>query len=202
LAQFDLTGGRTCLDFANTLGHRLESQPVEGITGYPDLVAFAVASEAIDAADAGQLLVEATRAPEDARAVWERALVLREALFEVFAAFASGVPPPAAALAAFNRELPEALAHLRIEATPEGCRWRWENQDGGLARVLWPVLRSAADLLASPSALAAVRLCASETCAWLFVDKSRNRSRRWCDMKVCGNRDKVRRHYRRARARQ
>jgi predicted RNA-binding Zn ribbon-like protein len=181
------------------LGGRLETQPVEGLAGYADLVAFGLQSGALDAAAAGELLQEATRSPEAAHVVWERALVLREALFEVFSALAAGGAPPAASLEAFNRELPEALAHLRIEVTPEGCRWRWENQDGGLARVLWPVLRSAADLLASPAALATVRFCASETCAWLFVDKSRNRSRRWCDMKVCGNRDKVRRHYRRAR---
>lgn len=62
--------------------------------------------------------------------------------------------------------------------------------------MLWPVARSAAELLTSPDAQR-VRECALRSCSWLFVDRSRNRRRRWCDMKTCGNRAKARRHYRR-----
>jgi predicted RNA-binding Zn ribbon-like protein len=65
---------------------------------------------------------------------------------------------------------------------------------------VWGVLRSAADLLTSDD-LGRLRECASDTCAWLFLDHSKNRSRRWCDMTVCGNRDKVRRHRQRQRGR-
>ena len=61
--------------------------------------------------------------------------------------------------------------------------------------ILWPIAKSAADLLIPPEL--EVRLCKAPDCAWLFLDKSRNRSRRWCDMKVCGNRQKARRHYQR-----
>src|SRR5207302_22567 len=68
-----------------------------------------------------------------------------------------------------------------------------------LDRMLWPVIRSAADLLVSGEAQR-VRRCASETCDWLFLDTSRNHSRRWCDMSGCGNRAKARRHYARAKA--
>jgi len=53
------------------------------------------------------------------------------------------------------------------------------------------------DLLTSDR-LSAVRECAADDCAWLFLDESRNRSRRWCDMKVCGNRQKARLHYHRS----
>jgi predicted RNA-binding Zn ribbon-like protein len=58
------------------------------------------------------------------------------------------------------------------------------------------VVRSIPRLLTSPEA-GRVRQCESETCAWLFLDQSRSRSRRWCDMKVCGDRAKARRHYER-----
>jgi predicted RNA-binding Zn ribbon-like protein len=197
---FDLSGGRTCLDFANTLSRRLEKQPLEYLERFEDLVSFGDQAEALDAGDAERLQAEAARDPDAAEAVRVRAVALREALFLIFAALAAGQAPPADALALFNRELPDALAHLSIEATPDGCRWRWDSHDGGMERVLWPVLRSAAELMASPKELATLRLCASESCAWLFLDKSRNRSRRWCAMNVCGNRDKVRRHYRRVRA--
>ncbi|HEV2391667.1 MAG TPA: CGNR zinc finger domain-containing protein [Verrucomicrobiae bacterium] len=39
-----------------------------------------------------------------------------------------------------------------------------------------------------------MRLCQGDTCGWLFVDSSKNHSRRWCDMRDCGNRAKARRH--------
>ena len=74
-----------------------------------------------------------------------------------------------------------------------GMPWPWLQE-----AMLWPVLRSAAELLTSEEA-ARVRQCASETCSWLFVDRSRTHRRRWCDMKTCGNRDKARRYYQRHR---
>ena len=69
----------------------------------------------------------------------------------------------------------------------------------GFDRMLWPVTRSAAELLVSGE-LSRVRTCANDTCGWLFMDTSKNRSRRWCDMNDCGNRAKARRHYARKRA--
>jgi len=45
-----------------------------------------------------------------------------------------------------------------------------------------------------------IRQCADDACGWLFVDRSRNNSRRWCDSTDCGNRNRVRRHYRRRTA--
>jgi predicted RNA-binding Zn ribbon-like protein len=61
------------------------------------------------------------------------------------------------------------------------------------------VARSAAELLISPER-ACVRECASETCTWLFVDTTKNHSRRWCDMNSCGNRYKVRKFRAKPRA--
>jgi predicted RNA-binding Zn ribbon-like protein len=73
-----------------------------------------------------------------------------------------------------------------------------EHDSPDLDRVLWPAVVSAAELLTSDD-LGRVRECASERCAWLFLDRSKNQSRRWCDMTVCGNRSKARRHYSRLR---
>src|SRR6266851_4063029 len=62
-------------------------------------------------------------------------------------------------------------------------------------------LRAAVELLAGDHA-APVKLCGmweASGCSWLFVDESRNGSRRWCSMKDCGNRAKARRHYQRVK---
>ncbi len=120
-----------------------------------------------------------------------RARELREAIFRVFSAIARESSPPTEATRRLNEALPQALARLRLVEDEPGFRWDWEEDDA-LDRVLWPVVRSAAELLTSDQ-LDRVRECAAEDCAWLFIDGSKNRSRRWCDMAVCGNRSKVRR---------
>ena len=75
----------------------------------------------------------------------------------------------------------------------------WASGGPALYRVLWPVVRSAAELLTSED-LRCVRKCAASDCGWIFLDTSRNRRRRWCDMRACGNRAKVRRPHERHRA--
>jgi predicted RNA-binding Zn ribbon-like protein len=77
--------------------------------------------------------------------------------------------------------------------------WEWINMDQYLDSVLWAVARSAAELLLSDE-LQHLRICAADNCAWLFLDRTKNQRRRWCDMKVCGNRVKARRHYERVKA--
>ena len=122
-----------------------------------------------------------------------RARALRESIYELFSTIAAGERPPDAALETFNAFVPAALSRLRIARDGKGCSWRpLPGED--LEEVLHPVVRAGADLLTSPDA-ARVRECRSDTCAWLFLDRSKNGTRCWCDMKVCGNRAKARRHY-------
>ena len=77
--------------------------------------------------------------------------------------------------------------------------WTYTFEERKLDQMLWPIIRSAAELLTSDK-LDRVCECPGENCGWLFIDMSRNRSRRWCDMKDCGNRAKARRHYRKTKA--
>ncbi len=92
-----------------------------------------------------------------------------------------------------------ALARLRLVPGPDGLGWDWAADDRALDGVIWSVAHSAAELLTSER-LDRVRECAESRCGWLFLDASRNRSRQWCDMKVCGNRAKARRHHARKKA--
>jgi predicted RNA-binding Zn ribbon-like protein len=95
-----------------------------------------------------------------------------------------------------NRTLREALSRLEVAPAAGGFAWAWVADEASLDQVLWPVVRSAAQLLTSGE-LARVRECAREGCDWLFVDTSKNHSRRWCTMAVCGSRVKAGRYYRR-----
>ncbi len=96
-------------------------------------------------------------------------------------------------------ELTLALPHLRVTWSPAGFAREWERGSPALDQVLWPVSWSAAELL-THGPLDRIRECPGQgNCGWLFLDLTKNASRRWCDMRVCGNRAKARRHYTRTR---
>jgi predicted RNA-binding Zn ribbon-like protein len=191
--EFELTGGALCLDLANTLDERKRARPRELLNRYDDLVEWGRQAKAISEATAARLRSRAAGSLA-AEAALEHAREAREAIFEVLSASAGGRPPPAPALAALNAQLRTVWGRRRLEPGPDGSLvWSWDEDEEPLDRVLWPVLLSAAELATSPER-ERVRECASETCAWLFLDRSRNASRRWCDMTVCGNRAKARRH--------
>jgi len=92
--------------------------------------------------------------------------------------------------------LHEALSRLEIRPSEDRFEWAWVLDANDLDRMLWPIVRSAAELLTSGD-LRKVRQCAREGCDWLFVDASKNHSRRWCSMNMCGSRVKARRYYQR-----
>ena len=196
---WDLTGGRQDLDFVNTVEDRPSPRPVDGLTGYDRLVDWARAAGLVTDDAARQLLAQAEARPAEAAAVLERARILREALYRIFLGVASGGPPERADLDALNAALAWSLPHARVVVDEQGFAWGWDGDDAALDRMLWPIARSAADLLTSEQT-SAVRECSAQDCSWLFMDTSRNGSRRWCNMQVCGNRAKARRHQQRKRA--
>jgi predicted RNA-binding Zn ribbon-like protein len=196
--EFDLSGGVLCLDFANTVSWRkLAEQATDHINSYDDLVAFAQQSKVLTTEQAGDLLVRARQHRGEEQTTLRHAFSYREGLYRVFSALVQGKPVPPDDLERISDIATQALTHRRLAQTEDGYRWQWKGyRKNRLDSVLWPMAQSAADLLTS-SQLDAVRMCEAPDCAWLFLDQSRNRSRRWCDMKVCGNRQKARRHYRR-----
>lgn len=197
---FEFSGGNLCLDFANTSRHKPDVSPREDLGTYSDLLAWGEQASVLTKADARQFRREATAHPDEAVAGLARARALRDALYAIFSAVASGRKPPTAELALLNRAAAEAWTRFRIVPRDEGFVWEIAppRDEIDFDRVLWPVARSAAELLTSDD-VRSVRECAMETCSWLFLDRSRNHKRRWCDMKVCGNRSKARRHYQKRR---
>jgi predicted RNA-binding Zn ribbon-like protein len=200
---FDLSGGALCLDFANTLDDRPSSRPNDFLRSYADLVAFGQQTGTLTELEAAGLLDAADRRPADAASALARAIDLREVIYRLFVALADGRPVPPTDLAALNGALAEGLAHARVVEGDVSREirfgWAWTVDPLDLDRPTWPVTRSAADLLTTLD-LRSLRLCASESCAWLFLDTSRNGSRRWCSMRTCGNRAKARRHHARVKA--
>jgi len=208
-AAFKFVGGRLCLDFINTVSGRgpnpeavggdrdyADAVEKERLVGFRDLVRWGRAAGVLTTAEAAALERAARAEPAKASHVVGRARVLREAMYRLFTAVVERWKPDASDLAVLNRELGQARAHERLASGMRGIAWTWNAGGTDLDRVLWPTVRSAADLLTSEE-LKRVNQCGGEDCRWLFLDTSRNRSRRWCDMAECGNRAKVRRFRRR-----
>jgi predicted RNA-binding Zn ribbon-like protein len=191
--QYELLGGALCLDFVNTLDGRFAAEPKELLTTYADLLSWGEQAGALTSGEARGLRRRALDQPSTAGAILKQGRELRETLFYGFSAAAAGQPFPVTALDRLNKALPAALARLRVEPTTEGYSLQWHSPPEGLDRVLWAVVRSAADLLTSPE-LSRVRECPPTTCGWLFLDKTKSRTRRWCEMSTCGNQAKARRY--------
>lgn len=196
-----LVGGRLCLDFANTTSGRGGPRRQEHLRDYSHLVAWSRHVGLLGDEEAARLTAAAEADPARAEATLANAVALREAIHTVFLALAQGERPDPAALAELNRALAEGMSQARLMASPEGYSWGWEAWTGErapLAAPLWPVARSAAELLISPWR-ERVRQCPGEHCGWLFLDLTKNRSRRWCEMEVCGSRTKMQRYRQRRR---
>jgi len=192
---FELTGGHLCLDLANTLDERPTDHPRELLPRYEDLLSWGVQAGALTSAEAAVLRDHASRHRGAASTALGRVVTLREAIFRVFSAVAGRRDIRGDALAVLNRFIPGAFARRRLECRRSRFVWTWGSAEPpDLDRAHWPIVWSAAELLIS-SDLDRVRQCAGAGCAWLFIDASKNRSRRWCDMSICGNRTKARRHH-------
>jgi predicted RNA-binding Zn ribbon-like protein len=193
-SEFELTGGALCLDLANTLDRRKTPSPRERLGRYQDLVAWGRQAGALSESRADALLRRAAAQPKPAATTLRRVRDAREAIFGIFSALARAEAAPAPDVARLNAALRTALGRRLLQARPAGgFGWTWDTAETSLDEVLWPALLSAAELLTGAERTR-VRECASDTCAWLFLDRSKNASRRWCDMAVCGNRAKARRH--------
>jgi len=195
--QFEFSGGPPALDFANTLGDRARPE-TEKLGGYADLVAFAEQAGILDRTQSEALAARAREQGSAAAAALETSIDLREAVYGIFSRQAAGESAEARALELLSATVAWAAARLHLEPEGSGFAWRWLQLETSLEGPLAPIAWSAAELMTGTD-LSRVRECDGDGCTWLFLDTSRNRSRRWCSMNTCGNRAKARRHYHRVR---
>jgi predicted RNA-binding Zn ribbon-like protein len=180
------------LDFVNTLGMR-GSLPAESLHDWRSVIEWTGAAKAMPERAASRMHKWFTANKAEAAKVFDQTIGLRETIYRLMHAAAEGTMPTADDLREFNRALAEAPARVTLVHAEEGFGWRI-GLEPSAAGLLAPVLWSAADILTGPDR-ARVRECANDQCLWLFLDDSKNGTRRWCSMQVCGNRAKAHRHY-------
>jgi predicted RNA-binding Zn ribbon-like protein len=196
---FDLCGGHPALDFINSLDNRFrEDGPLELLMSYADLLKFTQQTELLDAREVGRL-ASATN-PDAAVRALRCARQLREALADAFYASVDGRAPREADLRILERHFQASNAHRELRwgnsvdtaNARATAAWDWGRYETEVELPGWAIAQSAARLMMS-RAMDQVRTCGVETCRWLFLDTSKNHTRRWCNMRVCGNRMKARR---------
>jgi predicted RNA-binding Zn ribbon-like protein len=195
--EFQIIAGELCLDFVNTLDNRpLPDRRKELLPTYRDLADWAVQAGALSPLQRTSLLREAGIHPKAAEQALSKAIALRECLYRIINSILRNRRATSDDLMAFNAYQGEAFSNLQLKPARSGYRFGWKDDPSRLDSILWPIVRSTSDLLTSPD-LENVHECDMASCRWIFVDRSKNHRRRWCDMKVCGNRAKARKFYHR-----
>jgi predicted RNA-binding Zn ribbon-like protein len=197
--KFQLIAGNVALDFINTLDDRPREKPKELLKNFYELARFGEDTGILTGAELDYFYENAHNEPDEAGDAVRRAIHLREAMYAVFSALMKKQTVPQKALDTLNTYIRDAVQHSQLVqgkmAQKDGrCELRYNAMTSRYSAMLWPVARAAADLLTS-SDMALLRACSSATCQWLFLDTSKNHHRRWCSMKLCGNRAKVRKFY-------
>jgi predicted RNA-binding Zn ribbon-like protein len=194
---FKLHAGHPALELVNTLDFRFSTQTVDLIPTYKDLLRLTTQLQMLTADQARKL--GRTVGEEEARRVVASTAELREALAKVLYGRIDGTRPPAGQIQILEKQFHAAGLHRRLLTGESHLGWSWSGVERKAEIPLWMLAQAASELLVSSDA-ELIKDCGDPTCRWLFLDVSKNHTRRWCDMKTCGNRMKARRHHARAQA--
>ena len=194
---FRLVAGHVALDFANTLDNRHDpDRLLELLPTYERFLAFAAQSRILTRQQVHRLLENTS--PTEARGTLERIIEIREALYFLFQAAASHRAPDRQHLRTLNRLLEETRVPEAIVWHKSKFRREYRDLSATPDGPLRPIIDAALTLFTSPNR-DRLRECSADTCRWLFLDHSKNHSRRWCEMQICGNRSKSARFHARRR---
>jgi predicted RNA-binding Zn ribbon-like protein len=198
---FKYVGGDPAIDLVNTVDWTSRGPEQDRLASYDRLVEWAQGAAIVSPRAAAALRSRARTHPRAAALAYKAALRTRDVLWALFGALTRNESTNQP-LGDFNALLEKALLHLRVTPVREKRRTGsslelgWDDRGESLESLLWPVLWSAASLVVSDES-GQIRICGSLDCGWMYVDRSRNGLRRWCQMETCGTREKTRRRYQR-----
>jgi len=196
LETLEIVGGALCLDFVNTVNSRLSPEH-DYLTVYSDLANWGGKVGILSAGQNSRLQKQAGRDVEMAENALKKTREFRELLYRLFVNLARQIEPKKDDMVSFSEFYGEAVSNSQLVKTDDHFIHHWQV-DQTFDAILWQIAHSAGQILLSKE-LAQVKECPG--CGWLFLDTSKNQSRRWCSMNTCGARDKMRRYHGKLRAR-
>ena len=193
--EWNFDSGNLVLDFVNSAEFHASDHPDEMLESYTDLLSWSHAAGILTQNEVKDLQLHTEKNAKRAAERLNSVLALRELLYRMLSAAASHEAIDVSDLSGFNQYLSEALLHSRISPSEDQFTWSWDPDGNPSDRIQWMLVREAANLITSDE-IKRVGECADDRgCGYLFIDTSRNHSRRWCSMENCGNRAKAQRHY-------
>jgi predicted RNA-binding Zn ribbon-like protein len=193
-----LVGGELAFDFTNTSSGRGWPTHQEHLRSARNVVDWARHAKILGPADAEWLHRAVDSDQELARRLLRRALELRDNIYAIAVEVAARRPAPKAGVEALARTHAACLACAKLTPFEGRYVWSWTPRESAVEAVLGPIALSALTTLTQGD-LSRIKQCQGEKCGWLFFDTTKNKSRRWCEMEICGNRAKQRRHSARIR---
>lgn len=193
--KFYFVGGQLSLDFINTqVG--MNEEPVDFLSGFPDLVSWLQQAGALDGAQAKAALLSWGQRPE-AKQLLDQARRLRNVLRDMVQRLTAGKSIGPGILAEINHVLAQEIGYNQLVRTPGGYELHFHPVRKEAAHLLTPIAKSAAELLRD-NELSRIRKCGNPVCSLYYYDTSKNHTRRWCSMAICGNRMKAAAFYQRS----
>ncbi|HEV3045686.1 MAG TPA: CGNR zinc finger domain-containing protein [Roseiarcus sp.] len=191
--KLPLIGCDLALDFTNTSSGRGHHSHLEHLRSAENVVSWARHAKALALADSESILTALQTDEGLAARFLKRALALREIIFAIGVEVASRRRAPDESVNALAHAHAACIAKARLTPHGGGFVWSWPPQEAPIEAVLGPIALSALTLLTQAD-LSRIKQCQGDHCGWLFLDTTKNKSRRWCEMEVCGNRAKQKRH--------
>jgi predicted RNA-binding Zn ribbon-like protein len=192
LETLELVGGALCLDFANTVNSRPTPEH-DYLLQYSDLIRWANKLGVLSHTQTNHLQKQAKQNADEADEALNTARRIRELMYRLFSKAARDSEPDKRDMETFLAAYGESISRGQLVKQGKHYSTTWKV-DETFDAILWPIIHSAGELFLSEE-LSHVKECPS--CGWLFLDTSKNQSRRWCSMNICGARDKMRRYHKR-----
>lgn len=194
IETLSLDGGCICFDFINTVHSRTEESVYDYLVEYQDLLDWCRRMELLPKEHIQRLEEYVKNKPAEGEEALQEIKAYREMLYSFFSAVAEETTVEDSDLVKFNTLIAEALSRIRFTMNGKKPVPGWEEKEINLYEPLWRVGKSAYEIL-TEQPVERIKEC--EACGWVFLDKSKNRSRRWCNMQTCGSAHKARKYYHR-----
>ena len=197
-SSLSLVAGKLALNFTNTESGRGGAKHLDHLQTAADLVTWASHAKIIDGRDFAPSQRAVKAQSKLARHLITRGRSLRETIYQVNSRVIAGRQPGDKLLRSLTAAHAEMLAVATLTPNEDNYAWTWNPKIELTAAILGPITVSALTLLIQAD-LSRIKQCHGNNCGWLFFDDTKNKSRQWCDMSVCGNRAKASAHRARVR---
>jgi len=193
IETLELDGGWLCLDFINTVGNRVEVPSICYLPTNNEVLKWAKRVKLFSSKEIREITEYNSKYPDIAEKDHKKIINIRETLYQMFSAIANDFPPTRPVLKKFNKYLSETFNNLKLAVDKNRVVTEdWQKENTGMHQFQFQIIRSAYELLKS-DLLITLKQC--DKCGWLFLDRSKNRSRKWCNMDTCGSSEKSKRYY-------